>query len=212
MKMTLKSAVCAAALAFATTGASAVDISQNGGFETGDFTGWEVFQNDGSSTITTFNPSTGTFAANLNIEGGAAGNTLIKNSNVGVGIVQPGTEITITFSARGTFANGGVAFAEFFSELEGGGTSSSEILGGGPLAVNADPEIWTTFSFTTTAGPDVSGGVTLQFVSACGAVAGCIADLYIDDVSIEAVPVPAAVWLFGSALAALGFGTRRRAR
>ncbi|MEM6638566.1 MAG: hypothetical protein AAF610_01550 [Pseudomonadota bacterium] len=207
MKTRNKVAV-AAALAIASAGASATDIAENGGFETGDFTGWEQFLNDGTQQIVSFNPSTGTFSANLNVAGGA-GNTLIKNT-VGAGMLTPGQEVTITFDARGTGFAGGVAFAELFSELAGGGTSSSEILGGGPLAVSGDSDVWTTFSFTTTLGPDVSGGLTLQFVAACGAVPNCKADFYFDNVSITAVPVPAAVWLFGSALGMLGFGARRR--
>lgn len=209
MKISLRVAALAAAMSLASTGASAVEVAQNGDFETGDFTGWEQFPNEGAQTITTFNPSTGTFAVNLSVSD-IPGTSIIKNANVGIGIVNPGDEITITFDARGSTAAGGVAFAEFFSELEGGGTSSSEILGGAPLALAADPEEWTSFSFTTFAGPDVSGGITLQLLAACGAAPGCNSDIYFDNVSIQVVPVPAAVWLFASALGLLGFGSRRR--
>ncbi|MEJ2534772.1 MAG: hypothetical protein P8008_04735, partial [Gammaproteobacteria bacterium] len=73
-------------------------------------------------------------------------------------------------------------FAELFSELSGGGTSKAEILGGGaPLAPTTD---WATYSFDTTLGPDVSGGVTLQLKVGCGGVEGCGADVYFDNVSI----------------------------
>lgn len=210
MKTKMRNVALAAALTLASTGASAqIELAENGGFETGDFTGWEQFLNGGTQTITTFNPSTGTFAVNLTAEGGPF-NTLIKNANLGVGIVNPGDEITISFDARGSTTDGGVAFAEFFTELEGGGTSSAEILGGGPLGLSADPEEWTSFSFTTTVGPDASGGITLQFVAACGAAPTCVSDIFFDNVSITAVPVPAAVWLFASALGMLGFGARRR--
>ena len=187
MTIKLRTAALAAAFVFASAGASAqVEISQNGGFETGDFTGWEQFPNQGTQTITTFNPSTGTFAANLSVSD-VAGNSLIKNANIGQGIVNPGDEIMISFDARGSVSTGGVAFAEFFSELDGGGTSSAEILGGGPLALAADPEEWTTFTFTAIAGPDVSGGVTLQLLAACGAAPGCNADIYFDNISVTAV-------------------------
>jgi hypothetical protein len=209
MKQHLKLAALAATLALGATSAHGIELAENGDFETGDFTGWEQFLNNGTQSISTFNPSTGTFAANLTVDN-VVGNTLIKNANVGVGVVNPGDEITITFDVRGTTAVGGVAFAEFFTELEGGGTSSAEILGGAPLALNADPTVWTTLSFTTTVGPDASGGITLQFVAACGAAPGCLSDIYFDNVSISAVPVPAAVWLFASALGMLGFGARRK--
>ena len=161
---------------------SQTEIAVNGGFETGDFTGWTQFAS-GTQNIITTNPSEGTYCAELNntVLGSAS---IIKNANIGVGLVNPGDQITITFDARGSTAVGGVAFAEFFSELSGGGVSSSEILGGGPLALNADPNVWTSFSFTTNAGSDVSGGVTLQLTATTGGAAGSIADLFYDNVSI----------------------------
>lgn len=207
-KRTFSALAATATLLMAGT-AHGVELVGNGGFETGDFSDWQQFENNGTQMVSTFNPSTGTYSANLSIVGPAPGNTLIKSANRGVGVVTAGSEVTITFDARGTVANGGVAFAEFFSELDGGGVSAAEILGGGPLALNADPMVWTTFSFTTTAGPDVAGGVTLQFAAICGAVVDCVSDVYFDNVSVSAVPVPAALWLFGSALGMLGFSRRR---
>ena len=201
----------AATMVLCSTAAHGVELATNGGFETGDFTGWTQFVNAGTQTISTFNPSTGTYAVSMNATGNAAINTILKQANVGIGVVSAGQEVTISFDARGTTANGGVAFAEFFSELDGGGTSSSEILGGAPLALNADSEVWSSFSFTTFAGPDVSGGITLQLASICGPVQGCTADVYFDNISITTVPVPGAVWLFGSALGLLGVAKRRKA-
>ena len=62
--------------------------------------------------------------------------------------------------------------AAFFSEVDGGGVSSAVILGGAPLALDPDPTVWTSYSFTTAAGPDVSGGVTLQLAAITGAAVG----------------------------------------
>ena len=163
----------------------------------------------GPVSIVTTNPSSGTYAARLTQT--TANNSLIKNANIGIGVVTPGMEITISFDARGSTANGGVIFAEFFSEIAGGGVSAAEILGGGPLALNAGSDVWTTYTFTAMAGPDVSGGVTLQLGAVCGAAGGCNADVYFDNISITAVPVPAAVWLFGSALGVFGWLKRRAA-
>lgn len=42
-----------------------------------------------------------------------------------------------------------------------------------------------------------------------GAVAGGLVNLEIDNIVVSTVPIPAAVWLFGSALAGLGFMRRR---
>lgn len=176
-------AVAAIALGAGIAKAEMVELAVNGGFETGDFEGWELFPS-GEDQFSIVTPGSGsTYAARIfnTVPTTAA---LMKNANVGIGIVEPGMVVTITFDARGSLAAGGVAFAEFFSELEGGGTSQSEILGGAPLALDPDPEVWTTFEFTTTTGPDVSGGVTLQLTATTGADPSSVADMYYDNISV----------------------------
>ena len=81
---------------------------------------------------------------------------------------------------------GGVAIAEFLSDLSGGGTSMSQILGGGPLALDPDPDpnTWKSFSFTTTTGPDVSGGVTLQLAAITGGASGSVSNMCFDNASV----------------------------
>jgi hypothetical protein len=117
--------------------AHAVDVAVNGGFETGDFTGWTQFPS-GTQVIGGFNATEGGNAVELNNNVPASA-SLIKNANVGIGIVNPGDPIQISFDARGATGAGGVAFAEFFSELSGGGTSASEILGGGTARAQCGP-------------------------------------------------------------------------
>lgn len=209
--MTAKShiAAWATAVLLFSGSAQAVDVAVNGGFETGDFTGWTQFPS-GTQEVGGFDPTEGASAARL-FNDVPASASLIKNANVGIGVVNPGDPIEISFDARGALNNGGVAFAEFFSELDGGGTSASEILGGGPLAINPDPAVWTSFVFNTVAGPDVSGGITLQLTATTGGAEGSSADMYYDNIKINVVPVPAAVWLFGSALGLLGWVRRKAA-
>lgn len=194
-------------LCSATAMAGNIELVVNGGFESGDFTGWTQFPNLGTQAISGVNPSSGAFSANL-VSTGQPTNSLIKAANVGIGTVTAGMQVDISFDMRGTVADGGVVFAEFFSELDGGGVSSAEILSGGPLFPNADPDTWTTFTFTTFAGPDVSGGITLQLGAVCGGAPTCVSDIYFDNVSMTVVPVPGAVWLFGSALGLLGLRKR----
>lgn len=205
--------LAATALVLCSAAVQSAELAQNPGFETGDFTGWVQFPGGGVQTITSVNPSEGSFAANLNADSpnGVPIDNVIKNANLGIGQVNPGDEINISFDARGTTAAGGVAFAEFFSELDGGGVSDAILLGGAPLALNGDPDVWTTFAYTVFAGPDVSGGVTLQLKAGCGAVVGCVSDVYFDNVSVatSVIPVPAALWLFGSALGLLGWKRRK---
>ena len=168
------------------------DIAINGGFETGAFNdgtenaSWQQFPGGGNQSIVTDNPSEGTYAANLSIparqDGDPGVDNLIKNANLQAGNLTPNASVTVTFWMRGAFEGAGaVVFAELFSELDGGGTSKAEILGGAPLTPDS---AWTEYSYTTTLGPDVAGGVTLQLKVGCGGVEGCGADVYFDDVSI----------------------------
>jgi hypothetical protein len=177
--------VAAVVIAFGAMVAQAnpVDVAVNGSFESGDFEGWSLFPT-GDDQFTIISPgSDGDFAACItnDVDASAA---LMKNANIGIGIVEPEMEVTISFDARGSLTAGGVAFAEFFSELEGGGTSSNEILGGGPLMLDPDPAVWTSFSFTTMTGPDVSGGVTLQLTATTAADPASFAQVYYDNVTI----------------------------
>lgn len=196
------------------------DIAVNGGFETGDFTGWTLFPGSAGAAgqnVSSVNPSSGTYSGQLTELNPAA--NIIKQANLLPGAWTEGQMIDVSFDIRGSAAAGGVLFAELFMELSGGGVGpGSGILGGGPLFPNADPDVWTTYNFSVAAGPDTSGGVTLQFNSACAPIAGCVADYFIDNVTISAdvevpqVPVPAAVWLFGSGLLGLiGVARRKKA-
>ena len=217
--MLKRTTIAAAAAAFmlsagAAQAANTFDIAADGGFESGGLAEWTVFDIGpfATSSVSTDNPASGTYSALGSCAGGPC-DVLFKNANRGVGVAQAGGSITIEFDYRGTQAIGGVIFAELFSELDGGGVSDSQLLFGGPLF--GAGETWNTASITTTLGPDVSGGVTLQLKSSCGAEAACISDAYFDNVKMlieppAAVPVPAAAWLFGSALLGLGGLARKK--
>lgn len=183
--------------------AHAAQIQINGGFETGDFTGWAQYPSAGTTqTIITSNPSSGTYAANVNIPVGAGGvNNVLKQERLldETGLLSEGDIISYSFDVRGTAADGGVLFLENFCETAG------PLCGNDLTVINATPD-WQTITGAFTLGPGVTA-YTLQFAAVCGASATCTADYYFDNISISAdlsaVPVPAAVWLFGSGLLGL---------
>jgi hypothetical protein len=180
--------------------------------------GWIGFQSNGANEVgtTTDNPNSGTYAGVMRANAPSS-NAVLKNANVGIGTAVQFVTVDISFRARGAGVDGGVAFAEFFSELAGGGVSKTEILGGGPLALDPDPNVWTEFNFTTTTGPDVSGGVTLQFAAVSGGAPTSLSEYFVDDISIDidaapvpAIPLPLGMWLFGSAIVGAAGWARRR--
>lgn len=189
----------ASALAVALAGPASgqqIELVTNGDFETGTTAGFVEFPTASSSFTTTSDAASGSFA-------GVASNTqpasgfVVKAANIGVGVVNPGDTIQISFDAKGNFAAGGVGIVEFFSELDPqvGGTSASEILGGQPLFF-ATQASYQNFEFTTTAGPNVDGGVSIQFVAATGGAPGSSAEFFFDNVSVT-VPEPASLALLG---------------
>jgi len=184
--------------------ASAAELTTNGGFEAGTTAGWSYFPTAGSTFNLTNDASAGVFAAELFNPTGTSG-AVVKQANLGVGIVNPGEQVFISFDAKGSGAAGGVAFAEFFSEIDGGGVSSSVLLGNAPLSLTSS---YQTFNYTVIAGANVSGGVTLQFAAVTGADPGSVMVLFIDNVSVRSIPEPAtaALLAFGS----LALGRRRR--
>jgi uncharacterized protein (TIGR03382 family) len=181
-----------------------IQLTTNGGFEAGDTSGWESFPSAISSFAVSSDAFAGAFSGRLeNLASGSA--AVIKQANMGVGIVTPFQEVTISFRAKGSGAAGGVQFAEFFSELAGGGVSSAVILGGRPLFVT---DQWQLYSFSTFTGANVDGGVTLQLGAVTGANIGSTSLLFVDNVSVTVIPAPASAALLG--LAGLVALRRRR--
>jgi len=196
------------ALSLSAGAVQAAQLAVNGDFETGDFTGWTQFPGAGTQSITSDNNG-GLWAGNITVGGGPF-NTVLKQANLAAGLLTPGQTVNVSFDAKGSYPDGGVLFVENFSELSGGGVSFNDLKTFG--ITNA----WQTFSYSTILGPDVSGGFTLQFAGVCGAAASCLSDSFLDNISITAdvssVPVPAAVWLFGSGILGLiGVARRKKA-
>jgi hypothetical protein len=86
--------------------------------------------------------------------------------------------------------------ASFVGSLSGGGTVMESFL------VNTGPNIFATFIPTLDFSNIVS--LTLSVPSGAGVT-------FIDNIILSPVPIPAAAWLFGSALLGLGMVKRRKA-
>ena len=219
-KHIFKTSMAAAAMMLCTGAAQAVvtELAVNGDFETGDLTGWTYYDSTNASNgglVTVTSPgSSSDFAGNtnaLNPEYGSLGqNPALKQANLGIGLLTPGQAVTVSFDYRADAVD--VKYVALHSEQAGGGASSTAVLLDGP----GGPGSWTTFSQVVNLGPDVSEGISLEMVAICGGVPGCQSSFFWDNISITAdiaaVPVPAAVWLFGSGLLGLiGVARRKKA-
>jgi len=219
-KHIFKTSMMAVAMLMGAGTAQAVvtELAVNGDFETGDLTGWTYYDSTNASNgglITVTSPgSSSDFAGNtnaLNPDYGSGGqNPAMKQANLGIGLLTPFQEVTVSFDYRADAVD--VKYAALFSEKAGGGASSTAVLLDGP----GGPSTWTNFTQVVTLGPDVSEGISLELVAICGGVAGCQSSFFWDNISITAdiaaVPVPAAAWLFGSGLLGLiGVARRKKA-
>ncbi len=188
-----KTMTALAIAATASTGLAGIELANNGGFETGDTSGWESFPTANSTFNVTGDANSGNFAAEV-FNNDAASGAVVKQANLGAGQINIGDTVTVSFALKGEGAAGGVAFAEFFTELDGGGASTNQFLGDAPFSLTSD---WTTYSYDIVVGGDASGGVTLQFAAVTGGAPGSTIVLFIDDVSITIVPAPAGAALLG---------------
>ena len=214
--------VAATAVLLSAGAAQAANVVTNGGFESG-LDGWLQFPFNGTIGIAAENgPSApGTQAAQL-VANGSAGASFpqIKVERLAEGLLFNNAPVTVSFDARsplqtvninaGDFVGNVVFIAELFTERTGDNGASNQILVGPPTWLTTE---WQTFTFNTVLGPDAGGGVSLLFKADCGANVDCRFTALIDIGSIDTavIPVPAAVWLFGSALGLLGWVRRRRA-
>ena len=159
------------------------DLATNGNFETGDFTGWQQAVGSGAQAISMDTPTDGgSFSAALsgNTAPGAGGSTEIKQANLGAGTLALGDVLTISFDVKGTFGPGGQLNVLSFTEFSGEGANLSD-----QTIISGGIDDWTSYSYDVTlSGSDAGGGFSLAFNPVCGAVAGCFADVFVDNVSI----------------------------
>lgn len=188
------------ALAGMARDASAQNILENPGFETGDLTGWLVFgESPNSSAVVQVGdngPSApGTHNAFLDNRAEAMGLVLKQTTFPGT---AAGGDVEYSFDLKLDQADvGGVVFVQVFAEGEGLG-----IVGGSGLLGPLWPWQWTTYSGTFTA-PATTSFLTIQITATTGAATGSTCVLHVDNVSLEqpgVIPAETTTWSAVNAL------------
>ena len=162
------------------------EIATNGDFETGDDTGWLLFQNGGSAVLDNTIANGGTWSGKL--ETGGPSNPAFKQEAIGVGAVAAGDLVTISFDHIGSVVQPGAVFNVLLFGEGAAGASFTHVFNPAPVLAAT----WTTFTgtFTIPLGTDVSGGVSFLIEAVCGGDVGCSVSANIDNVSVT-VPVAA---------------------
>ncbi len=164
------------------------DLIANGGFETGDFTGWSLANDDGANHVDTFNPQGGSYAAAF---GQYQEDGLVSLSQVVA--TTSGQSYALSFWL--TAEDGSGAPGEFRASF--GGQTLLDL-------VDVDPFAYTLYTFTVAA---TSSSSLVEFDSFND---NSFFDL--DTVGLAAVPEPSSLVLCGVGLAGVAGRSARRLR
>ncbi|WP_455170125.1 carbohydrate binding domain-containing protein, partial [Aegicerativicinus sediminis] len=157
------------------------NLAANGDFETGDDTGWFIFQNGGTAALDNTVNNGGSWSGKLTV-GESGGNPAFKQERIGSGTVAAGDTVSITFDYIGSISQPGAIVNVLLFGEGNGGASFTQVLNPGPNPTDS----WTSFtgSYTIPVGTDVSEGISFLIETVCGAVSGCGVSLNIDNVSV----------------------------
>jgi beta-glucanase (GH16 family) len=162
------------------------DPFQNGDFETGDSTGWTETPDGGTITVEsgTLDGRTGTWARLQAAGSGASAQDVLLTQELSG--VSGGDTVRVAVDVTGElFGDGGVIFIELIGRNTNGDESGRGSVGAFPIF---PASAWTVQTSDVTVPADISGGLTLQLKSSCGAIPGCGVDGYFDNVTYEVLP------------------------
>ncbi|MEM0926061.1 MAG: PEP-CTERM sorting domain-containing protein [Planctomycetota bacterium] len=200
----------------------AADIVLNGGFENGTGNSADDWANladpNGSSGRSNADPRSGAFSAFIDFDNtnSAAPGAYFVQQNLGANTINPLLDHELSFWAKveQTVFDSHDVFAQIQwldqDNSNGGGFKGQELQSLIALGVNTD---YQRFTLTDLAVPDDADSFLLRFQLSAGAVqsANNFNSLFIDDVTLTAIPEPGFAGLLG--LAGLGcFAARRRRR
>ena len=218
MKHSTMKLAAVATLLLSATGASA-NLITNGGFEVGTVAGSFSTLNAGSTDLTDWIIGSGSIDY-INTywqdAGSGSGRSIDLNGLVPGSISQTfattaGVLYEVSFSLSGNPDNSHTpAIKALRVSLTGASSASQDFTYDTTNPVNSSGNMgWLTKSFTFLGG---AGLTTLTFLSLTTDPVSLPAfGPALDEVSVNAVPVPAAVWLLGSALLGVGLIARKRA-
>lgn len=209
-----------AALSILGTTAASANLISNGGFEDGTVAGNFATLNAGSTDLTDWVIGSGSidYINNYWQDAGTGVGRSVDLNGLAPGsisqsfVTTSGTLYEVQFSLSGNPDNGHVpALKDLRVSLSGASSFSQDFSFDTTSPLNSSGSMnWLTKSFTFVGG---AGLTTLTFLSLTNDPDSLPAfGPALDEVSVNAVPVPAAVWLLGSALLGVGVIARRRTR
>ncbi|MCP5012891.1 MAG: hypothetical protein GY942_23180, partial [Aestuariibacter sp.] len=163
-------------------GNSTGELAINGGFDS-NFTGWAQYPSAQTTQEIIVDPTTSSNVARIFIPAIAGGvNNVLKQERLedGNGVFSSGDVVNISFDYRGEEGEG-ILFVKSICETASGTCGDLLHNNGAPFTPTAN---WTSYSDSIALGADVTG-YTLEFAAVCGGTGTCIADYFIDNVSIS---------------------------
>ena len=139
-----------------------------------------LFPNGGTVELSTTVKNGGANSVKF-LAGQTGGAPVLKQEGFAKNKLSPGAIVTVSFDLKATaLMDGGVINVALFSEKTSGAARHA-------INIPATNNTWQTITMdiTTDVNLDCSRGLSLEIQAACGAVAGCNIEMYVDNISVK---------------------------